>query len=115
MLGTFSTFHAQSFPAESKFCIYYAVTDGIGPTKFRLRVVDSALGSEANEIFFIETEPVMIQSPLVVLETVASIGLKFESQGVYHCELYANDKPLMSRRLLVATLPTVGDEGLKNG
>jgi len=110
LLGTFSTFHARSFPAESQFSIYFAITDGLGPTTFRLRVVDSGLGSDAVEIFTFETEPLVIQSPLMVMETVVNIGIKFEKQGVYHCELYADDKPLMSRRLLVATLPAREEE-----
>ena len=41
ILGTFTNFASPSFPAAIQFCVYFAVTDGIGDVDLTLQLVDS--------------------------------------------------------------------------
>jgi hypothetical protein len=41
-------------------------------------------------------------SPLVVVEAAAMIKAQLPAPGLYHCELFAGDQLLMSRRLVAA-------------
>jgi hypothetical protein len=107
LLGTFSTLRAQSFPARVQFCVYYAVTDGLGPTKLRLRLVDAEAGivdrpgqEEEGTVFDETTMEFDFPDPLVVLESVTGIQVAMPKPGLFHCELLANEELLMSRRLL---------------
>lgn len=112
LLGTFSTFQAHEFPAKLAFTIYFAVTDGIGPTDFRIRLVsaDSILKDEEQVVFEVKMSGVNLESPLMVFESVASVECAVPQDGLYHCELYAGESLLMSRRLLVMRIPGKPEE-----
>ena len=111
LLGTFSTFRAHAFPAKLGFAIYFAITDGIGPTDIRLRLVtaESLLQDEEEVVFEIVMSGMNLESPLMVAETVSAVACTVPQPGLYHCELYAGESLLMSRRLLVMETPKVGD------
>ena len=106
ILGTFSTLGADTFPAKIRFCIYFAITDGLGSTKLRLRLVDAESGivdqledDTEGPVFEIKTE-ITFEDPLVVMEWVIAIEAALPKPGLYHCELWAGADLLMSRRLL---------------
>ena len=102
ILGTFSAFQASSFPSSLRFCIYFAVTDGIGPARFKIRLVHSdSLLDESDEAIEFTLPEVQIESPLAVNESFVLIQTVLNRPGQYHCELYVNDEPLMTRKLLV--------------
>ncbi len=115
LLGTFSTVTAETFPAHIQFCIYFAITDGLGKIPLKLRIVqaeaDLAGNAEAAAWESPELE-VMFPSPLMVCEsTVRNIPVILEKVGVYFCELYSGGTLLMSRRLLALDPSGVqGDE-----
>ena len=105
ILGTFSTVGAGEYPAQVGFCVYYAVTDGLGPTKLRLRIVDAGCGiangvGEDEGVIFESSVELNFEDPLLVLELAAGIGTVLPKPGLYHCELWAGNDLLMSRRLL---------------
>ncbi|HBO43970.1 MAG TPA: hypothetical protein DD670_08570 [Planctomycetaceae bacterium] len=107
ILGTFSTLGAGKYPAKVSFCVYFAITDGLGPTKLRIRLVDAACGI-TDEVDG-ETEPVFevshefpFESPLVVLEGMFQFKTEIPKAGLYHCEMWAGGELLMSRRVLAA-------------
>jgi hypothetical protein len=115
ILGTFSTFAANEFPAKVQFCVYYAVTDGLGPTSLRLRLVDAKQGLadggvEDKGLVFDASTEFDFESPLLVLELAVTIGVPLPEPGLYHCELWAGDELLMSRRLLAVNKQDL-DEG----
>lgn len=112
LLGTFSTFSARAFPAKLNFCIYFAITDGIGPTNVKLSLVDakSAITDHEGAVFEVEVE-IDLESPLVVLESAITVGCTVSQPGLYHCELSARDNLLMSRRLLVTKIDTTVESG----
>lgn len=102
LLGTFTTFAANEFPATVNFFIYYAVTDGMGDVAFKLRIASADdLSSAGEEGTVYERGPVKchFENPLVVIEGAIQVPLSL-NPGLYHCELYANETLLMSRRLL---------------
>ena len=106
ILGTFSTLGADTFPAKIRFCIYFAITDGLGSTRLRLRLVDAESGivdqledDTEGPVFEIKTE-ITFEDPLVVMEWVIAIEAALPKPGLYHCELWAGADLLMSRRLL---------------
>jgi hypothetical protein len=106
ILGTFSTVSANTFPAKVRFCIYFAITDGLGPAKLRLRLVDAESGivdksenDSEGPVCEIQVD-VTFEDPLVVMETVMGLETALPKPGLYHCELWAGDDLLMSRRLL---------------
>ena len=115
ILGTFSTLGAREFPAKVQFCVYYSVTDGFGPTALRLRLVDAScsiangVDPEEGVVFDISSE-FDFKTPLLVLETRVAIGTVIPKEGLYHCELWAGDDLLMSRRLLATATPTQQQE-----
>lgn len=103
LLGTFSTLGAAEFPAKVAFCVYFAITDGLGLTKISLRIVDSEselTGSHADPVWQIGPLDFDFQDPLLVLESVAYVQTELPKPGLYHCELSAGDELLMSRRIL---------------
>jgi len=107
ILGTFSTFAAGQFPAVLHFWVYFAITDGIGPTELQLRIVDSSRGIAdgiiENDGIIFRAKPLLsinIEDPLMVIEGTTYIQIPLPSPGLYHCELLANETLLMSRRLL---------------
>lgn len=111
ILGTFSTLGAKEFPAKVRFCVYYAVTDGLGPTAFRLRIVDATCGiangvGEDQGMICTASSDFDFEDPLLVLEAAARIEVVIPKSGLYHCELWAGDELLMSRRLLAIEGPS---------
>lgn len=115
ILGTFSTLASHKFPAQVKFCVYYAVTDGLGPTSMRLRLVDAKQGianggSEDDGMVFEACSDFDFESPLLVLEGAAAFGTALPKPGLYHCELWAGNELLMSRRLLAVVQESSEDD-----
>jgi len=105
ILGTFSTFFARQFPAHAQLAVYFAVTDGLGPTVLRLRIVDADFGisnssEEPGKAICEKEQEVTFDSPLVVMESAWSFATVLPKPGLYHCELFAGDELLMSRRML---------------
>lgn len=116
ILGTFSAFAADAFPAQVRCSVYYSVTDGLGPTSLRLRIVDAKQGimdsiSEDEGLVFEASTEFDFESPLLVLEAAASIGVSLPKPGLYHCELWAGNELLMSRRLLAVNKETLEEHG----
>jgi len=110
ILGTFSTLCAREFPAKVQFCVYYSITDGLGPTALRLRLVDASFGiangvDHDEGVAFEFSAEFEIENPLLVLETAVSIGAIIPREGLYHCELWSGNELLMSRRLLATRTP----------
>ena len=105
LLGTFSTVGATEFPTKTRFCVYCAVTDGLGKSEIKLKLVHAKKGKEADDVMIFETPPIEINfpNPLIVAEGVMEIKAELPNEGVYICELFSGNDLLMSRRL-VATL-----------
>jgi len=120
ILGTFSTVGAEEFPASIRLCVYYAVTDGLGPTTLRLRIVDARNGiadgpRDGEDVVFSASQEFDFATPLLVLEAVVCTPVELPQPGLYHCELWAGDELLMSRRLLALERQNQpDDEGEKN-
>ena len=105
ILGTFSTFFARQFPAQAQLVVYFAVTDGLGPTTLRLRIVDAEFeiansGEEPGKAIYEMQQEITFESPLVVMESAWGLKTVLPNPGLYHCELFAGDDLLMSRRML---------------
>jgi len=118
ILGTFSTLGAKKYPAKVAFCVYFAVTDGLGPTDLRVRLVDATSGLvdevEGKEaVVFEVSQEFDFENPLVVLEGFFRFLTEIPKAGLYHCEMWAGNELLMSRRVLAAQVPNhqEGDEG----
>ena len=112
LLGTFSSLTAREFPAETFFCVYFAVTDGHGKVQLSMRLVDSEAdlaGDAQPPVFTTSIEFDFGHDPVMVCESVAFIKTALPKSGVYHCELYADELLLMSRRL-IAIDGTKGEE-----
>lgn len=106
ILGTFnSIFPAQEYPISARFCVYFAITDGAGDIKIDLRIKNAAHDfTDDDELIFKLPEglpPLSLLDPLMVCEGVLVVTCSFPSPGLYHCELYADESRLMSRRLIL--------------
>lgn len=117
ILGTFSTLGAHVFPAQVSFAVYFAVTDGLGPTKLRIRLVDAKSGlvdesgdKDRKPVFEVSGEFVF-ESPLVVMEGAMHFKTSIPEPGLYHCEMWAGEELLMSRRVLAAPISMQQPEG----
>jgi len=116
ILGTFSALGAKEFPARVLFWVYFAVTDALGPTTLRLRIVDASSGiaNGSGEDASMVPEASWdhdFEDPLMVLEVGAQIDTVLPKPGLYHCELWARNDLLMSRRLLAVQGPTEQEKG----
>ena len=117
ILGTFSSYASSAYPAQVGLCVYYSITDGLGPTTVRLQLIDSECGylDAANEeaapgrIFGIKFE-IDMQSPLAVFEGAVGIMAVIPKPGLYICELWAGSVLLMSRRLAAIEIPNPEDK-----
>lgn len=113
ILGTFSTFAAHNYPVKVAFSIYYAVTDGLGDVTMRVQLVDASVGfvdatdgEQNQDRVFSLTSHHMFPNPLAVIEGGIGVECLLLSKGLYHCELWANDNLLMTRRF---TASEIGD------
>jgi hypothetical protein len=112
ILGTFSSVNALDFPAQIQLCVYFAITDGLGPTTLRLQLIDAECGfldatnedPDPHRVFSVKFE-VDFKSPLMVVEGAIGITTALPNPGLYHCELWANNVSLMSRRLTALRIP----------
>lgn len=101
VLGTFSVFGSSSYPSVARFLVYFAITDGMGDVELTLKLVDSSVGlTEQTEPIFEVKVPMLLDSPLLVVEGQLEVVTVLPRAGVYHCELLADASPLMSRRLI---------------
>jgi hypothetical protein len=112
LLGTFNRLHSATWPCQSRFCVYFCVTDAIGTIPIGLRFIDSdALLSDDDIKPIAEfTGEIQFPDPLAVVEGVLGIEVQFPKAGMYHCELFAGDEVLLSRRLAVMPPPGETDE-----
>jgi hypothetical protein len=53
---------------------------------------------DPNRVFMVKSN-IDFESPLMVIEGALGIETILQSDGLYHCELWANGESLMSRRL----------------
>ena len=111
ILGTFGTLGAREYPAPVKLCVYFAITDAIGDIEITFRLVDS------KDIMDETVEPVfafslMVNSPNPLSVTEGSFGVRgmLPRPAVYHCEMFAGQDLLMSRRLVAVK---IGSEGIE--
>ena len=119
ILGTFSTLGARTFPAKVQFAVYHAVTDGLGPTDLRLRFVNASCGlinaDDDEGVIFEFTQHFDFANPLLVLESRTFIRTTIPAPGLYHCELWAGEELLMSRRVLASQVAQQAEgEGANN-
>jgi hypothetical protein len=116
LLGTFSNFAAPAYPADVSLAVYFAITDGIGPTALRLQLIDARGGAidatrdveDSHRILLIKVD-VDLQNPLAVLESAVQLQTTLPAAGLYYCELWANDMVLMSRRFTATTMHETGE------
>lgn len=104
ILGTFSTVETDRLPAKIAISVYWAITECEGTINLRFQIVHaSAIADDMVEPEFTLDLPVINSpSPLVVIEgQLSAKPVELSRRGVYHCELYADDVLLMSRRLVV--------------
>ena len=96
----FSTILAMSFPAvHPKMALYVVLTNGRGDVPFRLALVHSEMDSEP---IFEARGTIPFTDPLATVELRVPIPpASFPQPGVYFLQLYANNRFLMERRLLV--------------
>lgn len=112
ILGTFDSFVAKKYPARISLGIYFVVTDGIGSCVLRLQLVDANAGAVdaklegdvPGRVFRMQAEQVF-EDPLQVTEEAMELEFFIPSPGIYFCELWADDKMLMQRRLIARELP----------
>lgn len=100
IIGTFTTLNADSFPFRHPvMAIYLALTNGHGDVPLKLRLVDAA------ELFppvFELTTTMRFPSPIDLVETGFELpGPVFPRPGEHRLQLFANDEPLIERRLLL--------------
>ena len=120
ILGTFSSVTAPDFPVQINLCVYYAITDGLGPTTLSLQLIDGESGyldpadEEPNpgRIFCAKSE-FSFPSPLLILEGAMGVVTQLPKEGLYICELWADRVPLMSRRLVARKLDLGHAEEIK--
>jgi hypothetical protein len=126
LLGLYETVFATQFPIVHPVTLYFAITDGVGPVRLAIRVVDSAhcpsgppppppidVGNVVEPSSSISEDGVLavlhanptFSSPLDVFEEAVSFDLPFAHEGIYACELWANDELLMARRITAQTVP----------
>jgi hypothetical protein len=111
LLGTFSHVGSEQFPTKINLTIYFAVTDGLGPTKFAIQIVKASAAivppdeksEDGGRIFGVKAQ-IPFGNPLDVIEQVLEIEAVIPEAGLYHCELWANKELLMTRRFLVQDL-----------
>jgi hypothetical protein len=105
LLGTFGRLTGRMYPIPCVFSVYFCLTDALGEIPIGLKIVDgNALLTDDDIMPLVDVklpQPVVSNDPLAVIEGIIGISVAFPSSGVYHCELYANDEHLMTRRLLV--------------
>ncbi len=102
ILGTFNRVNGREFPCRTAFCIYFALTDGVGRVPLRLRIVESSGDITATDTFdkTIPLPDLEFLDPLATVEGFFFLAkLELPKPGVYHCELYSGDEHLMARRL----------------
>ncbi len=109
ILGIYDTFASCEYPAVVDLKVYFAITDGIGSCDIRLQMVHADAepfvateiddsGDEVEGLVFQIGSEQKFGSPLEVHEQVVSVQFQLPAPGIYLCELWANDNPLMTRR-----------------
>lgn len=117
ILGTFSSFGAESYPAVLRFCVYFAVTDGTGTVTLRLQLIDAAADvidarneeDQEGRVFAMKSD-YEFPSPFAVVEAAIGVETQLPKPGQYHFELWADGDLLMSRRLIAGTINIPPDQ-----
>lgn len=111
IIGTFSTIAARRFPTtHPSLAIYLALTDGRGPCRLQLRIVDA---SEAETLSEAEIE-VQFRDPIQLIEFGVRLdNIWFPGPGEYRVQLAQGTEVLFERRLFVIGLP--GDQNEEEG
>jgi hypothetical protein len=104
ILGMFDRISVAEFPAELTLAVYYGVTDGRGTMPLKVQFIEAS--AEFEEQFeegiagALEAE-ISLADPLEVAQASVEVPVRFDWPGAYHCELWVNEKRLMTRRLFV--------------
>jgi hypothetical protein len=100
ILGCFSVVHAIEFPAiHPGMGIYLDLTNGRGKVNIRVQIIDA---DEEREPIFVTEAEVDFADPRVVQETDIMIGgLSFPEPGEYRVQVFASNRFVIERRLLV--------------
>jgi hypothetical protein len=102
ILGTFSNIVSSEFPATQGFCIYFALTDGDGKHEVRVRIQHAKhFGTDQFQFQTTNGAKIDFENPLMVLEGVFVLKVKFDEPGLYFVELECGSQILMSRKLLI--------------
>ena len=103
ILGTFHGIHVGEFPTPVQFSVYFAVTDWLGKGILRVQLVDDLqhLADEGSGPLFAAEIDTENYDPLEVLEAVVRVTADIEHEGAYFCELYADEAPTISRRVVI--------------
>lgn len=115
LLGTFSNFSAKSFPTKVRFSIYFAITDGMGLTTLRIQACEASVGyvdarnenEEPGRVFLAQTQ-IDLGNPLAVFEQGIGFETIIPTPGLYHCELWAGNEVLMTRRFTATEIKEQG-------
>lgn len=100
LIGSFSVINTAGFPLTyPSFSVYVALTEGMGETPLRLRLIDVDEGSPP---VIDRNLKIRFADPQQICEMHSVFhNTTFRSPGEYRFQLYCGDTPLMERRLLV--------------
>jgi hypothetical protein len=98
LIGVVSNVQGQQFPYQlGQLCLYAELTNGHGPTKLRLRIIDA--GEEEEPVLEAELE-ISMDHPLSVKQVVfGANGLIFPEKGEYRVQFFAGDHLMTERRI----------------
>lgn len=99
ILGTYNAVNAVQFPYTiPHFCLYLAITNGHGPTRLRIRLVDV---DEQQPPIHETVYPVNLVDPNLTYETVFTFPVIFPGPGDYRVQLFVESDLLRELRLRV--------------
>lgn len=100
LIGSFSVINTAGFPLTyPNFSVYVALTEGLGETPLRLRLVDVDEGRPA---VIDRNFTIRFADPHQICEMHSVFhNTTFRAPGEYRFQLFCGDTPLMERRLLV--------------
>ncbi len=101
LIGLFSVLYAPGFPVgHPGFCVYLAFSDCEGTVRLKLRIVDA---DEERDPIVEAVDDVQVSDRLAVCAMIWKLGaMVFPAAGEYRIQTFADDEPLLERRLIVA-------------
>jgi hypothetical protein len=99
LIGLFNAIKANTFPSTHPlFHVYVALTNGHGPYKTTLRIVNI----KDNEVIINIDGDLNVDSPLQVIElNIGLQGLRFKGPGKYSVQVLCGGEPIGSRDFMV--------------